>query len=300
VTRRGIWLFLGVGTAWGLPYFFIALAVQDFSTPSVVWLRVALGTLVLLPIAIARNSLRPALRYWPWVLSFAVLEMVGPWWLITEAGRSISSGLSGLLITTVPFITAFIVGILGDRAAWHPKTLIGLVLGFAGVVALIGIDAITTNLPLVPVLMVLGGAVGYAVAPIIASRKMRDVPTLGVITLSMAMVTVIYTPAAAVTLPADIAANPSLTAWLAVAGLGLICSALAFVLFFALIKEIGPARSTLITYVNVAVAMLLGTVFLAEPITIGILVGLPLVVIGSYLAGRERQAYVSRRFRSLR
>jgi len=300
VTRKGLLLFLGVGTAWGLPYFFIAIAVQEFQTPSVVWLRVALGTLVLLPIAIARNSLRPALRYWPWVLSFAVLEMVGPWWLITEAGRSISSGLSGLLITTVPFFTAFIVGLLGDRAAWHPKTVAGLVIGFAGVVALIGIDALTGDLPLVPVLMVLGGAVGYAVAPIIASRKMKEVPTLGVITLSMAMVAIIYAPAAVVTLPQDIANNPSLGAWLAIIGLGLICSALAFVLFFALIKEIGPARSTLITYVNVAVAMLLGTVFLAEPITFGILVGLPLVVLGSYLAGRERQAYVSRRYRSLR
>jgi drug/metabolite transporter (DMT)-like permease len=300
VTRKGLLLFLGVGTAWGLPYFFIALAVQDFSTPSIVWLRVALGTLVLLPMAIARNSLKPALRYWPWVLSFAVLEMVGPWWLITEAGRSISSGLSGLLITTVPFMTAFIVGLLGDRAAWHPKTVVGLIIGFAGVVALIGIDALTGDLPLVPVLMVLGGALGYAVAPIIASRKMKEVPTLGVITLSMAMVAIIYAPAAAVTLPQDIANNPSLSAWLAIIGLGLICSALAFVLFFALIKEIGPTRSTLITYVNVAVAMLLGTVFLAEPITFGILVGLPLVVIGSYLAGRERQAYVSRRYRSMR
>jgi drug/metabolite transporter (DMT)-like permease len=300
VTRKGLLLFIGVGTAWGLPYFFIAIAVQDFSTPSIVWLRVALGTLVLLPMAIARNSLKPALRYWPWVLSFAVLEMVGPWWLITEAGRSISSGLSGLLITTVPFMTAFIVGLLGDRAAWHPKTVAGLVIGFAGVVALIGIDALTGDLPLVPVLMVLGGALGYAVAPIIASRKMKEVPTLGVITLSMAMVSIIYAPAAVVTLPQDIANNPSLSAWLAIIGLGLICSALAFVLFFALIKEIGPTRSTLITYVNVAVAMLLGTVFLAEPITFGILVGLPLVVLGSYLAGRERQAYVSRRYRSMR
>jgi drug/metabolite transporter (DMT)-like permease len=222
------------------------------------------------------------------VLSFAVLEMVGPWWLITEAGRSISSGLSGLLITTVPFITAFIVGILGDRASWHPITVLGLVLGFSGVLALVGVDAFSSALPVIPVLMVLAAAVGYSVAPIIANRKIRHVPTFGVVTLSLAMVTVIYAIPAAFTLPADLAKQPSAEAWWAIIGLGLLCSALAFVLFFALIKEIGPARSTLITYVNVAVAMLLGIALLNEPLTLGIAIGLPLVVLGSYLASRDR------------
>jgi len=235
---------------------------------------------------------RKTLKAWPWVLGFAVLEMVGPWWLITEAERDISSSLAGLLVTTVPFIAAFLVGFLGDRSAWHPTTVLGLVIGFAGVLSLVGIDVFGGAILLTPVLMVLGAAVGYAVAPIVANRTPGDVPTLGVIAVSLTIVTIIYAPFAAFTLPADIAASPSWEAWVSILILGLACSALAFVIFFALIREIGPARASLITYVNLAVAMVLGVVFLAEPLTAGMLVGFPLVVIGSYLASRQRQAYV--------
>jgi drug/metabolite transporter (DMT)-like permease len=265
-------LFLSVGVIWGTPYFFIALALEHFQTVSIVFLRVLLGTLVLLPIALRKGMLRRTLEAWPWVLAFAVLEMVGPWWLITEAERDISSSLAGLLITTVPFIAAFFVGLLGDKSAWHPVTVLGLVVGFSGVVSLVGLDVFSGLVGLSPVLMVLAAAVGYAVAPIVANRTPSDVPTLGVIAVSLTMVTIIYAPFAAFTLPADIAASPSLEAWGSVLFLGFVCSALAFV--------------------NLAVALLLGVVFLAEPLTLGMLVGLPLVAIGSYLASRRREAYV--------
>ena len=292
VSRRALLLFLSVGVIWGTPYFFIALALEHFETVSIVFLRVFLGTLVLLPIAWKKGMLRRTLEAWPWVLAFALLEMVGPWWLITEAERSISSSLAGLLITTVPFIAAFFVGLLGDKSAWHPVTVLGLVIGFSGVLSLVGLDVFSGLVGLTPVLMVLASAVGYAVAPIVANRMPGDVPTLGVIAVSLTMVTLIYAPFAAFTLPADIAEVPSLEAWGSVLVLGFACSALAFVLFFALIREIGPARASLLTYVNLAVALLLGVVFLAEPVTLGMLVGLPLVAIGSYLASRRREAYV--------
>jgi drug/metabolite transporter (DMT)-like permease len=292
VSRKALLLFLSVGVIWGTPYFFIAIAIEHFHTASVVFLRVFLGAVVLLPIAIKKGVLRKTLKAWPWVLAFAVLEMVGPWWLITEAEREISSSLAGLLVTTVPFVAAFLVGLLGDRSAWHPKTVLGLIIGFAGVVSLVGIDVLQGSLVLTPVLMVLASAVGYAVAPIVANRTPGDVPTLGVIAVSLTMVTVIYAPFAAFTLPADIMAMPSIGAWASIAVLGFFCSALAFVIFFDLIREIGPARASLITYVNLAVAMVLGVVFLAEPLTLGMLVGFPLVVLGSYLASRQRQAYV--------
>jgi len=292
VSRKALILFVTAGVIWGTPYFFIAIAIEHFHTASIVFLRVFLGAVVLLPIVITKGMLKKTLQAWPWVLAFAVLEMVGPWWLITEAERDISSSLAGLLVTTVPFIAAFFVGLLGDRSAWHPKTVLGLIIGFTGVLSLVGIDVVSGELALTPVLMMLAAAVGYAVAPIIANRTPGDVPTLGVIGVSLTMVTVIYLPFAAFTLPADIAAVPSLEAWGAVVVLGLVCSALAFVIFFDLIREIGPARASLITYLNLAVAMILGVVFLAEPLTLGMLVGFPLVVVGSYLASRQRQAYV--------
>jgi drug/metabolite transporter (DMT)-like permease len=241
--------------------------------------------------------MRATLKAWPAVLAFAVLEMVGPWFLITEAERTISSSLAGLLITTVPFIAAFLVGLLGDKSAWHPVTVLGLVLGFAGVVSLVGIDVFSGDLVLTPVLMMLAAAVGYAIAPIIANRMPAEVPTLGVIAVSLTMVSFIYVPFAAVSLPQDIAARPSLEAWASVIILGAVCSALAFVIFFALIREVGPARASLITYVNLAVAALLGVVFLGETVTTGILIGLPLVVVGSYLASQARQAYVRKGLR---
>ena len=290
--KKALALFLSVGVIWGTPYFFIEIAIEHFQTPSVVFLRVFLGALILLPIAIRRGMLRNTLRAWPAVFAFAVFEMVGPWYLITEAERSINSSLAGLLITTVPFIAAFLVGLLGDRSAWHPLTILGLVLGFAGVVSLVGIDVFSGHIVLGPVLMMLVAAVGYAVAPIIANRMPSEVPTLGVIAVSLAMVSIIYAPFAAVTLTQDIQAIPSVGAWASVTVLGAVCSALAFVIFFALIREIGPARASLITYVNLAVAALLGLVFLDEAITPGILVGFPLVVVGSYLASRRRNAYV--------
>ena len=290
--KKALLLFLTVGVIWGTPYFFIAIAIEHFQTPSIVFLRVFLGALILLPIAIKKGMLRRTLKAWPAVLAFAVFEMVGPWYLITEAERSINSSLAGLLITTVPFIAAFLVGLLGDRSAWHPLTILGLVLGFAGVVSLVGIDVFAGHIMVTPVLMMLVAAVGYAVAPIIANRMPTDVPTLGVIAVSLAMVTLIYAPFAAVTLTQDIQAGPSLGAWSSVIVLGAVCSALAFVIFFTLIREIGPARASLITYVNLSVAVVLGVVFLDEAITAGLLVGFPLVVVGSYLASRRRMAYV--------
>lgn len=291
VSRKALVLFLSAGVIWGTPYFFIAIAIDHFQTASIVFLRVFLGALVLLPIAVSKGMISRTLRAWPWVLAFAVLEMVGPWWLITEAEREVSSSLAGLLITSVPFIAAFLVGLLGDRSAWHPMTILGLIIGFSGVVALVGLDVFSGLVALSPVLMILGAAVGYAVAPIVANRTPGDVPTLGVIAVSLTMVTLIYAPFAAFTLPEDIMAGPSVAAWGSVVVLGLACSAVAFVLFFALIRDIGPARASLITYVNLAVAMVLGVVFLSEPLTAGMLAGIPLVVVGSYLASRRRDAY---------
>jgi drug/metabolite transporter (DMT)-like permease len=290
VSRKALGLFLIVGVIWGTPYFFIEIALEHFDTTSLVFARVFLGALILMPIVISRGMMKATLKAWPAVVAFASFEMVGPWFLIPEAQKDISSSLASLLITTVPFIAAFAVGLLGDRSAWHPLTVLGLLIGLAGVISLVGIDAFSGVTPLAPIFMMLAAAVGYAVAPIIANRMPHEVPTLGVIAVSLTIVSAVYAPFAAFSLPRDISEGPPWQAWAALVVLGAICSALAFVIFFALIREIGPARASLITYVNLAVAAVLGVVFLAEPITTGILVGFPLVVLGSYLASRQRQA----------
>ncbi|MFM5905361.1 MAG: DMT family transporter [Micrococcales bacterium] len=291
MSRKALLLFLAVGLAWGVPYFFIRLAIgqegQGFSAPTIVFARVVIGAAVLLPIAIRQGAMKAVWRHWPWVLAFALIEMAGPWFLITTAEQHITSGLAGLMIATVPFFAVPLAYFLGDKSVIHKKTIFGLVFGFLGVVLLVGIDTLAGHIDPIWVGALILSAIGYAVAPMMADVKLREVPTAGVMGTSMAIVAVIYAIPVSFELPKDLATNPPMSAWLALLGLGVICSALAFVLFFALVKEIGGARATLITYVNTAVALLLGVIFLGEPITPGMLVGFPMVVIGSYFASRR-------------
>ena len=276
------------GVFWGLPYFFIVWALESFSTPTIVFARTLIGAVVLIPYAIKVGGIRPALKAWPYVVLFAVLEMVVPWWLITEAGKHISSGLSGLLVATVPFFAVAILAIfLKDRTALRPVPLAGMVIGFLGVVALVGVDSFLGNIQPLWVGAVVLGSIGYAIAPIMANVKISHVPTSAVIGLSMALVAVLYAPAAIAEFPSELAAEPTAHAWIALVVLGLICSALAFVIFFELLKEVGPAKASLITYLNTAVALLLGTLFLAEPLTPGLLLGLPLITLGLYLSAKK-------------
>lgn len=287
MSRKGFILFLLAGLSWGVPYLFIKLAGAEFSNASIIFSRVLVGALVLVPLALYRKTLMAAVREWRWVLAFAALEMIGPWWLITEAERHIDSGLAGLLVATVPFFSLPIAYFLGDKSVVHPKTLFGVGIGFTGLILLVGIDSFSGHIdPLYVGFMVLS-AIGYAVAPAVAAHKISHVPSEGMIGLSMAIVAVVYAVPAAFTLPADIAKSPSLGAWASLLGLGVICSAIAFVVFFALIKEIGSARATLITYPNTAVAILLGVLVARETFTLGMGIGLPLVAVGSYFASRK-------------
>lgn len=290
MSRKALLLFLACGFAWGIPYFFIRVAVDHFSTESIVFARVIIGAAVLVPYAAFTGAIRPALKVWPWLLAFALIEMAGPWWLITEAEHHVTSGLAGLMIATVPFYGLLIAYFFqGDKSVTHPKTLIGLIVGFIGVFLLVGIDSLNGHFDPINLGMLILAAIGYAIAPAIAAQKMRGVPSAGVMGLSMAIVAVIYAVPALNKLPAEFAANPPFEAYAALAVLGLVCSAAAFVMFFQLVQEIGSARATTITYVNTAVALVLGIAFLSEPITPGIAIGFPLVLAGSYWASKRHQ-----------
>lgn len=288
MSRKGLLLFLIAGTAWGMPYLFIRIAVEDFSTWTIVFTRVVIGAAVLIPIAIYRKALLPALKAWKYVLAYAALEMIGPWFLITEAERVINSGLAGLLVATVPFF-GLLIGIFyqKDKTLKHPKTLAGLAIGFAGIILLVGIDTLAGHVSLPHVFMIILAAIGYAVAPVIVATKIPNVSGVAVNGLAMAIVAVVYAVPSLFALPGEIAAAPPVESWLSLVGLGVICSAIAFVAFFRLVREIGSARATLVTYMNMAVAVLLGIILLSEPITPGILIGMPLVLIGSVLATRK-------------
>lgn len=289
MSRKGLILFLTVGLVWGIPYLFIKIAVQDFTAPTIVFVRTLIGTMVLIPMAISRQALVPALRRWKTVLAFSVLELIGPWWLISTAENGhIDSGLAGLFISTVPFFgMALGYFYMGDKSAAHPKNIIGLVVGFSGIALLVGIDAVSANLQVLWVGAVILAAIGYALAPAVASKQAPEVEPVGIIALGMAFAAVVYVvPAALQPLQTGVEV-PKLESWIALAVLGIICSSVAFVAFFELIKEVSYSRSTLITYMNTAIAVIAGVAFGSEPFTIGMAAGLPLVAVGSYLASRK-------------
>lgn len=287
MSRKGLWLFIACGIAWGIPYAFIRVAVEQFDVATIIFARVVIGAAVLIPFAIHRKAIMPALKHWPWVLAFALIEMAGPWFLITNAEKTVSSGLTGLLIAIVPFWAVFIAyWFLGDKSVKHPKTIFGLIIGFIGVFLLVGIDAFTADLDILGVGAVVLASLGYAIAPAISSHKIGHIDSAGVISLSMVIVAAIYAVPGLSALPAALP-HATFDGWFALAMLGIVCSAIAFILFFDLIKEIGSARATLITYPNTAIAFVLGIVFLSEPITLGMILGFPLVLIGSYFASKK-------------
>jgi drug/metabolite transporter (DMT)-like permease len=285
VSRRGWVLFIALSIIWGMPYLFIKVAVAHVSPALLTCARTGLAALVLLPVVLARGQLRPVLARWRWVLLFAAVEIAIPFGLLGTAEQHLSSSLTGLMVAAVPLIGA-VLGVLlrlADRI--DARRLLGLLVGFAGVAALVGIDLRGGDL--LAAAGVLVAATGYAIGPIIADRRLADLPSLGVTVAAMGLNFVGYLPWAIATWPS--APIPA-AAWGSIAVLGLLCSAVAFVLFFALVAEVGPSRTTVITYLNPAVAVVLGVSLLGEPLTTGILVGFPLVLLGSWLATRRSPA----------
>ena len=276
VTRRGWVLFLALGIIWGIPYLFIRIAVRELDPVVVAFGRTAIGTLILLPLALRARALRPLLRHWKALLVYTVVEIVGPWVLLGHAETRLNSSTTGLLIATVPIVAAVLVTALGqDRL--DARRITGLVVGFCGVGLLVGLDFQASDLT--AVLSVLVVVVGYAIGPIIITRYLSDLPSIGVVTGSLVIAAVAYTPFAVITWPS----HASAAALVSVAVLAVVCTAAAFLVMFALIAEAGPARMSMITYVNPIVAVVLGAIVLGEPITLGLLVGFPLILIGSVL-----------------
>jgi len=284
VTSRGRLLFASMALIWGVPYLFIKVAVEDFSPSAVVFGRTALAALLLVPIAAGRGMLRPLLPHWPWLLVFAGVEVAGPFFLLTFAEQRISSSLTGLLVAAVPLMGLVFGRLVGLADPIDARRLVGLLVGVLGVGVLVGLDLHADSWA--AVVAVLLAAAGYAIGPIVADQRLAGLPSLGVSAVAMGMTAVAYLPFAVLTRPADLGAALA-SSWWAIAVLGVVCSALAFLVFFALIAEVGPTRATVITYVNPAVALLLGVLVLGEPLTLGLLVGFPLVLLGSALATRR-------------
>jgi drug/metabolite transporter (DMT)-like permease len=270
-----------MGVIWGIPYLLIKVADGGVSVPVLVFTRVALGSLLLLPAAARGGHLRTLRGHVRWLAAFTAFEIVGPFALLSTAEKRLPSSTSGLLIAAVPIFSALlaIVTRSSDRLTWVRWA--GLAIGLGGVALLAGPSA--GHGDALPVIFVLLTALGYAIGPLIANRKLADLPPVAVNTACLGAAAVVYAPLAALTWPRT---TPSVQVLLALAGLGVICTAAAFLVFFRLIAEVGPARATVITYVNPAVAVALGVIILGEPLTPAIGAAFVLILGGSILATR--------------
>ncbi len=267
---------------WGIPYLFIKIAVGEITPATLVFLRSVIGAALLLPLAVGRKDLAPLRPYWKWLLAYTFIEIAAPWFLLSDAERRISSSLAGLLIAASPSIAAVLALLIGGHDRLDPRRIVGLVLGFGGVAALVGLDVRADDLGAIGQVALV--ALCYASGPMIIERKLGSLPSLGVVAASLGITAVVYTPFALTQLPSTL---PSASVLFAVAVLGVICTALGFVVFFALITEVGAPRATVITYVNPAIALSLGVALLGEPFTVGIAIGFVLIVLGSVFATRR-------------
>lgn len=283
MSRRGWWMFLAMGLIWGIPYMLIKVAVDEFEPATIVLGRTIIAAAILLPIAAAKGYLRPLLPHWKAILAFTAIEICGPWLLLGYAEQTLSSSLTGLLVAAVPLVGAVLVWATGHEHV-DRRRVAGLLVGFAGVAVLVGIDVGTARIG--AILAMAGVAIGYAVGPLILARYLSHLPILGVVAVSSTVAATVYLPVGLAQWPAQ---TPSPEAWLSVAGLGVVCTGVAFLIFFALIAEVGPARATVITYINPAIAVTLGVVVLNEAFTASIAAGFALILAGSVLAtGRNR------------
>jgi drug/metabolite transporter (DMT)-like permease len=284
VSWRGWAAFWALGIIWGLPYFFIRIAVQELSPFVVAWSRLTIAALILLPIAWHRGALRPLRTHKAAICAFAVAEFVVPFSAISFGERWISSSITGILIAGAPLTVIVIARFFGVNERLGPRRALGLVLGLCGVVALLGFGAVSGPLGWAGVGCMVLATIGYATGPLIIQRYLHGLESIGPIAASLTVASLVLLLPAAVTWPER---WPSFATLSAIAVLGVLCSSIAMLLMFYLVRIAGASRALIITYVNPAVATLLGVGLLHESLGPGGVTAFVVILIGSFLATHQ-------------
>jgi drug/metabolite transporter (DMT)-like permease len=285
--NRRAWLLMALLAAlWGASYLFIKVALEDGMPPLfIVFARLALGAIVLVPLALRARAL-PALRGLAGpVVVLAVVQVVLPFLLITYGERHIASSLTGILVSAAPIFTALIAVRYDDEERPHGIAIAGVVMGIAGVVLLFGVDLSGDSTALAGGLMVLLASVGYAVGSLYLKHRLRGVPAVGLAASTMIAGVLLLAPPALFALPSH---APSLQSAGSLLALGAGGTGIAFAIYFTLIVDIGPGRASLVAYIAPGFAVLYGVWLLSEPLTAGALAGLVLILAGSWIAAEGR------------
>jgi drug/metabolite transporter (DMT)-like permease len=291
MNMRTLVLFAILCVFWGIPYFFIKLALVDVSPVCVAWGRITLGALVLLPVAWHRGALLPALRHKGAIMAFAIAELVIPFSLIAVAERWLTSSMTGVLVATVPLTVVVIAPLFGIHEALSARRLGGLIIGFAGVIVLLGFDTIAGSAQWLAVACLILAIIGYAAGPLVVQRHLAGVDEIGALAVSLGVASLVLLPVAAATMPQTM---PSALSLASIGILGIVCTASALLLYFYVIHAAGAARASVVAYISPAIAAILGVVVLHERFGIGLAAGLVLILLGSALgsSGPARSAAV--------
>src|SRR5688572_24066447 len=285
MTWRAWATFATLCAIWGLPYFFIKLALQEISPAGIAWGRITLAAIVLVPIAWRRGSLHKAFAHKTAVTVFAVAELVIPFSLIAMGEQWISSSLTGILIATVPLTVVLIAPLFGVRERLGALRIAGLAIGFCGVIAIVGLDTGHGPMLWAGVACVMISVAGYAIGPLVVERYLSDVDELGAVAASLVVASILLLPFAALSAPDHV---PSALSLGAVAALGVACTALALYLY--LINVAGAARASVVAYINPAVAAGIGVLVLNEPFGLATGAGMAMILFGSWLATGKSKA----------
>jgi drug/metabolite transporter (DMT)-like permease len=282
MSSRASIFFAAVALLWGVPYLFTEVAVEGGASPLLIgWGRVAIGAAILMPIAWRLGYLDGLRSKAKPLTAFAIVECALPWWLIPLGQQEVSSSLAAILIASLPILTALIAFRFDHEERVSGVRMAGLLVGITGVILLLGLDVAGRPGEILGAVAILIATSCYAVGVFIVKRSFADVNPIGAVAIALAISTVILAPAGIASIPgAEISAGAAGS----IAVLGAFCSALGLILFFSLIAEIGPTRASVITYVNPAIAVLLGVMLLDESLGPGAVAGLLLILAGSWIS----------------
>ncbi len=282
MSRKGWLLFMAISVFWGIPYLFIKIAVRELDPTVVVFARVGIAAVVLVPVALFRGTWQQLRQQWRAIVVLSCVQIVGPFLLISYGEQHIASSLTSLLIAADPLLVALLALRFDPSERVSGLRLVGLFIGMGGVVALLGLDVGGDRQGLLGAGLVLLAAAGYAVAALLVKRPpVATLPLLGVVAAECAVTTVVLLPLAVMRLPNRV---PDLEVMVSLLVLGLICTALAYLTFYALVSEVGASRGTVFTYVNPVVSVFLGVTLLGEPLNAAMVAGFILILVGSWLS----------------
>jgi drug/metabolite transporter (DMT)-like permease len=285
MSKRGLLLFIGSSIVGGLPWIFTKILLEKFEPSGIVLIRALVAGLVMLMYSLQQKTLLAALKKWPWILVFALIQMTIPWWLTGYAQKTIDTTVVGLLMATIPIFALLFAFVEREHSAITGSRIAGVITGLIGVAFLIGIDAAIGKSEISKVLLVVLCTMGFAYGPRLVRRHLSEVPTSGVLAIAMIFTAAIWLIPAASNWPPGVLHTKYVVAALAVS---LLCTAIGFIIYLEAIKEIGPQNIALLAFTNPIVSISVGVLFAHESISLGLIVGFPIIMLGIYLSTSKK------------